>query len=161
MNIGTILLLLCTVAALVWSFFKDKKKTIIGLKAAGGRLLQTGSQILGIMALIGMFLTVVPEGAIKSVLGRSSQFLSAVYGAVIGTVTIIPAFIAFPLSASLVESGAHIIAVATFITTLTMVGFATMPVEIKYFGKRFTYVRNLLSFVAALVIGLGMGVILL
>ncbi len=61
--------------------------------------------------------------------------MSGLYGAMIGTITIIPAFIAFPLADSLVESGANLVAVAAFITTLTMVGFTTLPIEIEHFGK--------------------------
>jgi len=82
------------------------------------------------------------------------------YGALIGTVTIIPAFIAFPLSSSLVRGGAYLVAVAAFITTLTMVGFATIPIEIEHFGKKFTFTRNMLSFIFAIFISLGMGVLL-
>jgi len=41
-----------------------------------------------------------------------------------------------------------------------MVGFVTAPIEIEHFGKRFTIVRNVLSFIAAILISLGMGLIL-
>ena len=48
-----------------------------------------------------------------------------------------------------------------FISSLMMVGVVTAPVEIKYFGKKFTLLRNLLafafSFVVAFVIGKVMG----
>src|SRR6056297_999993 len=119
------------------------KKTISSLLVSKGRFLNTAGEILGILALIGLFLAFIPENMIKSVLGGSSVRLRTVYGAINGTITIIPAFIAFPLSASLVKSGAHLIAISAFITTLTMVGFATMPIEIEHFGRRFTYIRNL------------------
>ncbi|HLV10024.1 MAG TPA: permease [Halanaerobiales bacterium] len=160
MNITTILLLIGTIVALVISFYVDREKTIQSLKAARGRFMQTATQVIGILALIGLFLAVVPESLIKSVLGGNSVFLSTLYRAIVGTLTIIPAFIAFPLASSLVEGGAYLVATAAFITTLTMVGFATMPIEIEYFGKKFTYTRNLLSFGISIVIALGMGVIL-
>jgi len=160
MNIGTIILLVLTIITLAISFKKDKEKTISSLLISKGRFLNTAGEILGILALIGLFLAFIPENMIKTVLGGSSVLLSTIYGAIIGTITIIPAFIAFPLSASLVKSGAHLIAISAFITTLTMVGFATMSIEIDQFGKRFTFVRNTLSFIIALIIALGMGVIL-
>ncbi|MFW6265123.1 MAG: permease [Bacillota bacterium] len=160
MSISTILLILGTIIALIFSFSKDKEKTVESLKMARGRFFQTGIQIIGILALIGLFLAVVPESAIKSVLGGDSSLLSTIYGAIVGTITIIPAFVAFPLASSLVKSGAYVISIAAFITTLTMVGFATMPVEIEHFGKKFTYIRNLISFLAALIVALGMGVVL-
>ncbi len=160
MNISTILLIALTVIALVVSFVKDRKRTISSMLSAKGRLFETMTQIFGILSLIGLILAIVPESFIKSVLGSESIALSTLYGAIIGTITIIPAFIAFPLSSSLVKGGAHLIAIAAFITTLTMVGFATMPIEIKHFGKKFTFTRNLLSFVLAIFVALGMGVIL-
>jgi len=160
MSIGTLILLIVTIIALITSFINDKEKTIKSLLISKVQFLNTVSEILGILALIGLFLAIVPENVIKTVLGGSSISLSTIYGAIIGTITIIPAFVAFPLSASLVKSGSHLIAISAFITTLTMVGFATMPVEFKYFGKRFTLVRNILSFIFALIIALGMGVIL-
>ncbi len=160
MDIGTIILLLLTIITLTISFSKDKEKTISSLLVSKGRFLNTAGEILGILALIGLFLAFIPEDMIKNVLGGSSVILSTIYGAIIGTITIIPAFIAFPLSASLVKNGAHLVAISAFITTLTMVGFATMSIEIDHFGKRFTFVRNTLSFIIALLIALGMGVIL-
>ena len=37
--------------------------------------------------------------------------------------------------------------IAAFISTLMMVGVVTMPVEIKYFGKKMTIYRNLMAFI--------------
>ncbi len=67
---------------------------------------------------------------------------------------------AFPLVGSFVNVGASIIPAVAFLTTLTMVGIVTFPLEKKEFGFKFALVRNLLSFVAALVIAMAMGVIL-
>ena len=160
MDIMTIILISATVIALLWSLLKNKKKTVRSLKTARGRFWQTASEIIGILALIGLLLAVIPDSYIQAVLGGESITMSTIYGAIIGTITIIPAFVAFPLADSLVQSGAYLIAVAAFITTLTMVGFATMPIEIDHFGKRYTLIRNALSFIFALLIALGMGVIL-
>lgn len=51
-------------------------------------------------------------------------------------------------------------AIAAFVTTLVMVGVITAPLEMKFFGKKFTFWRNLLSFIFALIIALIMGAIL-
>lgn len=72
----------------------------------------------------------------------------------------IPSLIAFPLAASLLKNGASITAVAAFITTLTMIGTITLPLEIKELGKKVALLRNGLSFIVAIVIALIMGVIL-
>ena len=157
---NTVLLILGSLLALLWSYSKDRKKTIKSLKMAKGMFLKTAVDIIGVLALVGLVLAAIPDNLIQSLLGNSNNFLSSLYGAVIGTVTIIPAFIAFPLADSLVKSGANLIAIAAFITTLTMVGFATFPIEIEHFGKKFTIIRNSLSFIFALLIAGGMVIIL-
>ncbi|MDI3548407.1 MAG: hypothetical protein PWR10_2059 [Halanaerobiales bacterium] len=157
---STILLIIVTLSALAFSFFKDRSKTLRSMKMAKGMFFKTGKDIIGVLFLIGLILAMLPESLIQTLFGNSNHFLSGLYGAIIGTITIIPAFIAFPLSKTLVESGANLVAVAAFITTLTMVGFATLPIEIEYFGKRFAFVRNVLSFLFALVIAGGMVIIL-
>ncbi|MFW5928748.1 MAG: permease [Thermoplasmatota archaeon] len=160
MDITTIGLIILAVSLLVWSSLKDKKKTIEGLGIAKNMFRGIAVEIISILALIGLFLTLVPPGTIKTVLGDTSVFVSTLISAGFGTVTLIPAFVAFPLASSLVNEGAHLVAMAAFITTLTMVGFITAPIEIKYFGKKFTLIRNVLSFTAAILISLGMGLIL-
>lgn len=160
MNLSMILLLVASAAALVWSFTADRKKTFRSIAMAKQLFLQTAGQIGAILALIGLALALIPEEYIRTLLGGSSSALSTLYGAVIGTVTILPAFVAFPLAASLLARGSHLVAVAAFVTTLTMVGFATLPLEIEHFGKKFALVRNALSFLAALFIALGMVIIL-
>lgn len=160
MGLTTIILIVGTIIAFLWSMIKNKEKTLQSLKTARGRFWNTATEIIGILALIGLILAAIPDSYIQAVLGGESITLSTIYGSIIGTITIIPAFVAFPLADSLVQSGAYLIAIAAFITTLTMVGFATMPIEIDHFGKRYTFIRNILSFAFALLIALGMGVIL-
>ncbi len=156
----TAILIGLAVALVAYSWSQDKARTRRGIGMAKRQLLGTVGQIGAILALVGWVLAMIPESYIRAVMGGSSAFLSTVYGAVIGTVTILPAFVAFPLAASLIERGAHVIAVAAFVTTLTMVGFATFPIEVRHFGMRFALLRNAASFVAALLIALGMVILL-
>lgn len=79
---------------------------------------------------------------------------------VVGALMHIPALLSFPLAASLLYNGASISAVAAFITTLTMIGTITLPLEIKELGKKMAILRNGLSFVIAIIIALVMGAIL-
>ena len=157
---STIILLSASAIAVVISFIKDQKKTKKSLMMAKSMLFGTVGSVLGILLLIGLMLALIPPEAIKELLGNSSLLLSGLYGAIIGAITIIPAFIAFPLASSLFKSGANLVGIAAFITTLTMVGIATLPIEIKHFGKKFALIRNGLSFLLALVIAMGMVIIL-
>jgi len=157
---STIILITVAIIALAISVKRDKKKTLGSLKQAKNMMKSMLSDIVGILLLIGLVLALIPAEVIEKLIGGESGFFAVVISAVIGTITLIPAFVAFPLIGSLKASGAGIMTLTAFLTTLTMVGFLTMPLEIKTFGKKFTAVRNLLSFAFAIAIALVMGVIL-
>jgi uncharacterized membrane protein YraQ (UPF0718 family) len=57
----------------------------------------------------------------------------------------------------LIKQGASYTVVATFMTTLMMVGIVTLPLEIRYFGKKVAILRNALNFIIAIIIGLLVG----
>lgn len=118
------------------------------------------ASILSIIFAIGLILTIVPPAGIAKFLGEQSVLLATVGGALLGTITLIPAFIAFPLVGTLVNAGVSVVPAVAFLTTLTMVGVVTFPLEKKEFGAKFTTVRNGLSFIFAIAIALVMGVII-
>lgn len=158
MDILTILLWVLTGAAFVWSLQKDKDRTFRSMKMARGMMKNMIGEIVAILFLIGLLLTFIPPETIKSLLGKSNLLISTVIAAVTGSITLIPAFVAFPLVGSFVNVGASIVPAVAFLTTLTMVGAVTFPLEKQEFGLKFTVTRNVLSFVFAVFIALTMGV---
>ncbi|MBF4692427.1 permease [Fusibacter ferrireducens] len=146
--------------ALLFSLYKKPLETKSALGMASKMIKNMLIQIVGILFLIGFMLSMLPPELIKGVLGSSNQLFSTVAGALLGSVTIIPAFVAFPLVASFLKLGASVLPAIAFLTTLTMVGIATFPIEKEAFGLKFTLVRNGLSFVFAIIIAFSMGVIL-
>lgn len=160
MDVFTLGLWIITGIWFIGSLIKDKKKTISSIKMSSGLMRNMIGEIIGILFLIGLILTFIPPETIKQYLGESNTFISTIISALIGSITLIPAFVAFPLVGSLVNAGASIVPVVAFLTTLTMVGFVTFPLERREFGLRFSLTRNLLSFGFAIVIALLMGVII-
>ena len=79
---------------------------------------------------------------------------------VVGALMHIPALLSFPLASSILENGASVTAVVAFITTLTMIGMITLPLEIKMLGKQIALLRNGISFVIAILIAFIIGMIL-
>ncbi|MDO9592702.1 MAG: permease [Erysipelotrichaceae bacterium] len=142
------------------SLVKSKEKTFEAMKKSKGMMGNMLGEIIAIIFIIGLVLTFIPPESIKSVLGSESTFMATIIAAVAGSITLIPAFVAFPLVGSFINVGASIVPAVAFLTTLTMVGIVTFPLEKKEFGFKFSIVRNLLSFVAALLIAAVMGVIL-
>lgn len=144
----------------VFALMKDKKGAKESIGKSKKMMKSMLGDIIGIIFLIGLLLVLIPPETIKTVLGSENVFVSTVVAAVVGGITLIPAFVAFPLVGSFIDVGASIIPGVAFLTTLTMVGVVTFPLEKKAFGTKFAVFRNGLSFVAALIIAGLMGVIL-
>jgi uncharacterized membrane protein YraQ (UPF0718 family) len=145
---------------LVISLVKDREKTVNALRVAWNGLKRMGPSVLAIIAIIGIIVGFVPARWIAATIGSERGIAGMFVAAFLGAVLFIPAIIAFPLAKSLLEMGAGVMAVAAFITTLTMIGFVFLPLEIKEIDRRFALLRNGLSLVVALIIAVLMGLIL-
>lgn len=157
MDIFTIGFWIITIILFIVSVTKDKNKTFDSIKMSSGLMKSMIGEIIGILFLIGLILTFIPPDKIKQYLGGSNILISTFISAILGSITLIPAFVAFPLVGSIVKAGANIVPIVAFLTTLTMVGFVTFPLEKKEFGVKFALTRNILSFVFAIIIALLMG----
>jgi len=146
--------------ALGISFFKSKEKTLQALKKAWKSFENILPQFLSILLLIGFVLSILTPQQISSLIGGDSGWWGVMLASILGSITLIPGFIAFPLAAALLKSGAGYMQIAAFISTLMMVGIVTIPMEIKFFGKKAAYLRNGLAFIFSLLVALIMGVIL-
>jgi len=152
-------LYIITICILVLSYFKDKKKTMKALKKALKAFENILPQFLGVIVLVGILLAVFNPEIISGLIGNRSGWLGVLIAGIIGAITLIPGFVAFPTAAMLVENGAGYMQIAAFISTLMMVGVITLPVEIKYFGKRFAIVRNSIAFVFSFVVAYIIGIL--
>lgn len=147
-------------AAILWlilSFFRDRTKTVTALTKAWKSFENILPSVLTVLILIGFVLTLLDAENISKLLGSESGILGLCIAAAIGSVTLIPGFVAFPLAASLVSAGAGYAQIAIFISTLMMIGVATFPLEAKYFGKPTALKRNILSLLVAMITSLLIG----
>jgi uncharacterized membrane protein YraQ (UPF0718 family) len=149
-----------SISLLVVSAFKDRKKTWMALKKAWKAFENILPQMLGVLTLIGLMLAILSPETISSLIGKQSGWIGIAIAAALGSITLIPGFVAFPLAAALLKSGAGVTQIAVFVSTLMMVGIITLPVEMKYFGKRATLTRNALALIFSVVVALILGGIL-
>jgi len=159
-NIPFIVINIFVLVSLIVSFFKSKEKSLHGLRNAVKSFIGMMPYILIIVLFIGTMQGFLSKEIITQYLGKSSGFGSVIFAGLVGAILHIPSLVSFPLVASLIESGASVMIAAAFITSLTMVGFVTLPLEIKILGKKIAILRNLFSFIIALIIAVIMGVIL-
>lgn len=156
-NLFTYSLYGVTAVLLAISYVKDRNKTMLSLKRAWKMFLNVLPQFISILFLAGLLLAAVSPETVQCIIGAQSGFRGMLTAALLGAVTLVPVLVAFPVAARLLQNGAGVTQTAVFISTLTMVGFVTLPMEIKYLGKKAAVLRNalafLFSFAAAFLIG--------
>ncbi len=154
----TILFIITGILLLI-SFVVNKQKTIDGLKRGAMQFLKLLPTLLSVIILVSIAMFFIPEKMILKYLGNEAGVIGYAATALVGSISLIPGFISYPLAGMLLESGVGYGILALFITTLKMVGVMTIPVEAKYFGMKVTLQRNAWSFVGAIFIGTIMALI--
>lgn len=152
---------LIAIIFLIISLVKSRTKTKQAMLKAWSSFKNILPMLLGVVVLIGLVLSILDTELISKIIGEKSGHLGVFIASVVGSVTLIPGFIAFPTAALLLKGGAGYIQIAAFVQTLMMVGIVTLPLEIKYFNKKIAILRNSISFVlsigVAYLIGLALG----
>ena len=145
---------------LIASLIKSKEKTKKAFKIAGKAFLKSAPSLLTVLGIVGLTLGILTPETITKLVGSEAGFTATIVASIIGAITLIPSLVAFPLAGSLLRSGATVMTISAFVTTLVMVGVVTAPMEIKELGKKFALLRNGFGFLAALVVAGIMGVLL-
>ncbi|MBN2860585.1 MAG: permease [Sphaerochaetaceae bacterium] len=145
-----------TAVLLLISWMRDRERTVKALMKAWKAFENILPQILIVLLLVGVLLTMLDAETIVMIIGDSSGVFGVIAAAVVGSITLIPGFVAFPTASLLLSAGAGYMQIAAFISTLMMVGIVTFPVERAYFSRSLTLYRNafafLFSFLVAFVI---------
>lgn len=150
-------LIAVTLLSLLVSFLLDRKKTKQGVKKGSKMFIGILPSLLNILALVSVVLYLLPNESLVRWLGKDSGIFGMAIAAVIGSIALIPGFIAFPLAEILLKNGVTYSVLGVFITTLLMVGVITLPLEAEYFGMKTSLIRNGLSLVGAVIIGVLIG----
>ena len=153
----TLALYLIAGACLVWSFLQNREKTRIALKKAFKAFEGILPQFLVVLILVAIALAILDEPTISLILGKDSGVWGVLAASLVGAVTLVPGFVAFPVAAALLQGGAGVIQIAAFVSSLMMVGVVTLPLEIQFFGKRTAFLRNFLAYIFSLIAAVFVG----
>ncbi|KNZ40871.1 hypothetical protein [Acetobacterium bakii] len=146
--------------ALLISFFKDQEKSKMSLKIAWNQFVKLLPSVISIMLFIGITLAVLDNEVISKIIGDQSGILGVLIALVLGSVTLIPSFVAFPLGGALLNAGAGYPQVAALVSTVMAVGIVTLPTEMKYFTKSLAVKRNVAAFIICIIFTITIGVIM-
>jgi len=149
---------LVTAAALLISLVADREKTGRALKVAWKKFYRLMGDFALLLVLVSVALTLLPPGTIVRYLEGPGLWLGSIVAALVGSVAFIPGFISYPLAGILHSKGIPYMVIASFVTTLMMVGFLTFPLERRFLGTRLALVRNLAFLLIALMVSFAMGI---
>ncbi len=139
---------------LLISLGKSRQRSLKALKKAWRALENILPQILAILLLVGIVVEALNPETISRIIGRESGWLGTLLASAIGSITLIPGFIAFPMADLLLSRGAGYMQIAAFVSSLMMVGVLTFPVERRFFGTKTTLLRNSMAFLFAFPVAL-------
>jgi len=159
MRAGTIYLLIALVL-LGLSLLKEKQRTKEAIRATVKIFYVVMPVLILVFVLMGLIQAYVSRETIASILGQKSGILGILYAEIVGSIALFMPPAVFPFAGYLHQNGASYGSIAGFVFTAILIGITTLPVEIKFLGKRFTIARNIFTFVLAFFIALLMEVIL-
>ena len=150
---------LITGVLLLILFFIDREKTKKSIKVGIKKLIKNIPMFLNLIIFVALLLSVLNDEFILKYLGGKTGILGVITGSAIGSITIMPGFVAFPLAAVLLEKGVSYMVLASFTNTLMMVGIVTFPMEKSYLGAKVSIIRNVTGYIISLIVALVIGLV--
>jgi len=111
---------------LIISLIANRGKTLKAVKIAVIKFIKIFPAFLTMLIFVSVILFIFPDEVISNYLGHSNKFISVFLASFFGSITIMPGFIAFPLSGILLSKGVPYMVLSAFTTTLMMVGILIM-----------------------------------
>jgi uncharacterized membrane protein YraQ (UPF0718 family) len=151
---STMLIILALLALVVTAVAVQKGVARQGLAESVKLLVQMGPVLLPAFVLAGMMTALVSPETISHWLGREVGMRGLLVGTLAGALTPGGPFLAFPLLAVLMKSGASVGAVTAYLSAWSLLGLhRVVAFEVPILGWRFAVVRLVAS--AAAPIGIG------
>ena len=116
-------------------------------------LFMTLPVLFGVLLLISLFQSLFNNDQLAA-LFTGNMFFDSFIGASLGSVLAGNPITSYILGGEFFHAGIGIMAVSAFIVTWVTVGIVQLPAEILLLGKKFALLRNLFSFLSAIIIGI-------
>ena len=149
-----------SIALFIVSYIKDKTKTKIAIKKAFKSFENIMPQFLSIIIIVGIVLSILDTNTISKLIGSESGFLGVFLSSTVGSIVLIPTFVAFSTADTLLKSGAGYAQVGALVSSLTLVGVMTFTLESKYIGKKAAFYRNFIAFLFSFIVAFFMEMVL-
>jgi len=111
---------------------------------------RTIPMILGTLLLVSLA-SLIPKSFYITIF--QGTFLDPLIGAIIGSISAGNPITSYIFGGEMIKNGIGLMAVTAFIVSWVTVGTIQLPAESMILGKKFALIRNLLSFISAIIIG--------
>jgi len=142
------------IALLFIGYQKGGGEHILGLKSAGGLLMQILPLLVFAFIVAGMVQTLVPTEMISKWIGTESGFRGILIGTVVGGFMPGGPYISLPIAAGLLRVGASVGTMVALLTGWSLLAFTRLPLEVGIMGWQFTLIRLACTFIFPPIAGL-------
>ncbi len=153
MLVSSLVMVAMAAALALAAFLKSPSSLLVGLKGGGGFMLQSVPLLVAAFAIAGLVPVVVPREFIARWVGAESGFRGVAVGAAAGALTPLGPYVAYPIGAAILRSGAGIGPVVAFATGWGLLAVARMPWEFAFLGPKVALVRILIALPFPLIAG--------
>jgi len=115
--------------------------------------------MLGTILLVSLIVALIPKSFYLTIF-QNNIFLDPFIGSFIGSVSAGNPLLSYIIGGELLEQGISLIAITAFIVAWVTVGFIQLPAESMILGKRFAFLRNLFSFILAIIVAIVTAILL-
>jgi uncharacterized membrane protein YraQ (UPF0718 family) len=122
------------------------------IKAAKG-LWNAFPMILGTILLISLISAIVPKSFYVIIFSKNS-LLDSFIGSMVGSVSAGNPITSYIFGGEMLNQGVGLVAVTAFIVSWVTVGLIQLPAESAILGKKFALLRNITSFILAIVVAI-------
>jgi len=128
------------------------------IRQAGKMLWRAFPLILGTIILVSIINVIIPKSFYSLIF--QGNYLDPVIGAVAGSILAGNPVTSYILGGEFLNNGISLIAVTAFILAWVTVGIIQLPAESFLLGKKFAIIRNIISFILAIIASIIIGLII-
>lgn len=130
---------------------KEKQRLKNALQNSARAFARSLPVIFGIILLISLANAIIPKSFYTNIF-RGNLVLDSFIGAIIGSISAGTPIASYILGGEFLKQGISLVAVTAFLVAWVTVGLIQLPAESIMLGKRFALLRNVLSFIFAIIV---------
>lgn len=137
-----IISLALVVVVLVWlALWKGEGILLAGVKTGGVQLLKFLPIFVIIFLIMGLIEVMLPENIVETWLSDAAGFKGIGIAWLAGILTPAGSIMGFPVVAALYKAGVSTAILVTYITSVALLSFIRIPMEVGFYGIKLTSVR--------------------